>query len=71
MQLLKKSSCKEARFLVTAETKTNLNIFGWKPLPSYYNYRIFFRFLLNMICTSVDYSIIIPLIQLMVNDWLL
>jgi len=24
--------------------ETNLNIFGWKPLPSYYNYRIFFRF---------------------------
>ena len=29
MQLLKKSSCKEARFLVTAETKTNLNIFAF------------------------------------------
>lgn len=24
--------------------ETNLNIFGWKPLPSYYNYRIFFKF---------------------------
>lgn len=24
--------------------ETNLDIFGWKPLPSYYNYRIFFRF---------------------------
>ena len=24
--------------------KTNINIFGWKPFPSFYNYRIFFRF---------------------------
>ena len=24
--------------------ETGLNIFGWKPLPSYHNYRIFFRF---------------------------
>lgn len=24
--------------------KTNLNIFGWDPFPSYYNYRIYFRF---------------------------
>ncbi len=24
--------------------ENNLNIFGWKPMPSYYNYRIFFRF---------------------------
>lgn len=39
--------CEEGDYEVALDyeiRKDNLDIFGWNPFPSYYNYRIFFRF---------------------------
>ena len=43
----RKEACEEGDYEVALNyevRKDNVDIFGWNPFPSYYNYRIFFRF---------------------------
>lgn len=46
-EAVKVELCEEGDYEVALDyeiSKTNFNMFGWKPLPSYYNYKVFFKF---------------------------
>ena len=46
-EAIKVELCEEGDYEVALDyeiSKTNFNIFGWKPLPSYRNYKVFFKF---------------------------